>query len=44
MYERNLKYDKFIFDGLDCNDNFGIIRCEFDSEDELAGKGNGGQQ
>lgn len=37
MYERNLKYDKFIFDGLDCNDNFGIIRCEFDSEDEFSG-------
>lgn len=38
MYERNLKYDKFIFNGLDCKDSFGIIRCNFDSsEDTFSG-------
>lgn len=34
MYEKNLRYDKFIFNGFDCKDNFGIVRCNFDSEED----------
>lgn len=39
MYERNLKYEKFIFDGKDCKDKFGIIRCKFDSDDNTISGG-----
>ena len=31
MYEKNLKYERFIFDGKDCKDAFGIVMCNFDS-------------